>query len=465
MKEAYRIKKGRVFTQDINIPFDFGIVFIEDGIYLFDLYINENYNLTEHMRRDAKQDLFYTTFEMECFTEDNNKLSVFELSTTQIAPAKSKLSMTCYGGVVFEDISLEPLTSKKELESESRQPIYFVELEGLKMQFLDLTEIEQSRRGVKSVIFRSIRDHTDAQIIYNGSTNSPCNYFTMTFTQSPINNKNIILEFKGDFPNILYYDVFNEFKHDFIDLLSLLNGAEIKIRKEFTGSRYSTDPCSSQKHITYSFTPVNNEKYSRYVPINSPFHKTESIISKTFRDCFDKYVELNKFLDLNSIIFYLNGAENANSIMEQLFTKIIAFERLASINYKLKSKQINSLVQPEQLKTIRREISPIIKKFAELYSYDFAKVNSRLTDIYKENSGKTEDKLYFLLQTANIVPDADIDFLIKNIRNTVIHEGKVENLKDAVKYGFLVDKLLRDIILNLIGYNGPRIEKRDWFID
>lgn len=465
MKEAYTIKKGRIFNQEINIPFDFGIAILKDGIYFFEFHVNESYNLTEHMRKNTKQDLFYTSLEMECLTEDNNKLSSYGLSTTQIAPAKSKLSMTCFGGVVFEDISLDPFTPKEELDAEFRQPIYFVELEGLKMQFLDLTEIEHFRHGVKVESFNSKRDHTNAKIIYNGSSNSPCNSFNLTFSPSQKNENNIILEFNGDFPNILYYDVFNEFKEDFIELLSLLNGAEIRIRKEFIGRHSNVGHFTSQKHITYSFKSISNEKYSQYVPINSPFHKTERIISNTFTSCFDKYIELNKDLDFNSIIFYLNGAENANSIMEQLFTKIIAFERLATINYKLNSKQIHSLVTPEQLETIKKEISPIIKKYSEQFTYDYRKVNSRITNIYKENSSYTEDKLYFLLQTANITPDTEIDYLIKTVRNTVIHEGKLEDLKDAVKYCFLVDKLLRDIILNLIGYTGSRNDRRDWFIE
>lgn len=465
MEEAYRIKKGRIFNQEINIPFDFGIAILKDGIYFFEFYINESYELTEHMKRDTKQDLFYTSFEMECLTEDNNKLSSFGLSTTQIAPAKSKLSMTCFGGVIFEDISLEPITTKEELDAEFRQPIYFVELEGLKMQFLDLTEIEHFRGGVKVESFNSKRDHTDAQIIYNGSSNSPCNSFNLTFSQSQKKENNIILEFNGDFPNILYYDVFNEFKEDFIELLSLLNGSEIRIRQEFIGRHFSVGRFTSQKHITYSFKPIINERYNQYVPINNPFHKTDRIISKTFTTCFDKYIEWNKSLDFNSIIFYLNGAENANSIMEQFFIKMIAFERLATINYNNTSKTIGYIISEDQLKTVKDEISPIIEKHSKSFKFDFGKVNSRVGNLFKENTTRTEDKLYHLLKTASIEPDADTKVLIDQIRHAVIHEGKLENLNDTVKYCFLLDKILRDIILNLIGYDGPRKERRDWFVE
>lgn len=416
------------------------------------------------MKKNAEEDLFYKSFEMECLTEDNNKLTSFGLSTTQIAPAQSKLSMTCFGGVIYEDISFDSLTPEEELEKEFREPIYFIELEGFKLQFLDLTEIEHHRRGVKLDGLHSKRDHTDAQIIYNGSKNSPCNFFGLTFLQNPKNDKNIIVEFTGDYPNILFYDVFNEFKVDFIHLLSLLNGADIRIRKEFIGKHYSVGAYTSQKHITYSFEPVINERYSQYVPINSPFHKTERIISKTFSMCFDKFIELNKTLDLNTIIFYLNGAENASSIIEQLFTKMIAFERLATINYNLASKEVKYLVLPDQLEVIKKEISPILEKYSNSYKFNFGTVNSRLDNLFKEKSGRTEDKLYFLLKTASIEPDEETKTLIDKIRHIVIHEGKLESLNDVVKYCFLLDKLLRDIILNLMGYDGSRNDRRNWFI-
>ena len=464
MKEIYRVKKGKVFSGDISIFFDFGLVFIDEGIYYLEFYVNENYNLNEHLKKEAKEDLFYKSFEMECFTEDNNKLSSFGLSTTQISPSKSKLCMTCLGALIFEDISLNALEVKNEIPQDERTPIYYIELEGLMMQFLDLTEIERYRGGQKLMEHFSKRDHTNTQIIYNGSTNSPSNFFDLTFSKNPKNELNIIVEFKGEYPNILYYDVFNEFKVDFIHLLSLLNGAEVRIRSEFIGKHYNINELKSQKYITYSFKPIINERHSQYIPINSPFHRTERIICKTFMNCFDKYIQWNKMLDLNTIIFYLNGAENANSVMEQLFTKMIAFERIATINYNLHSKTINSLVTPTQLDTIKNEVSPIMKKYSQCFNFDFVKVNSRLSNIFKETSSKTEDKLYFLLKTSNIEPDKNTKQLIDKIRHTIIHEGKLENLTDAVKYCFLVDKLLRDIILNLIGYDGSRDNRRNWFI-
>ena len=42
MNELYRIKKGQIETQDLIISFDFGLIFEDQGILFFELYVVES---------------------------------------------------------------------------------------------------------------------------------------------------------------------------------------------------------------------------------------------------------------------------------------------------------------------------------------------------------------------------------------------------------------------------------------
>ena len=347
---------------------------------------------------------------------------------------------------------------------DNRDPIYFLEVEGLQMEHTDITEIHKSRNGEEILNYNSQRDYTSAMLVYRGSNNSSCTSFNLLFLKNEIDKNLTIIQFKGDYSNLLYYDVFIEFREDFIHLLSLLNGAEVKIRKEFTGEHFSVSHFRSQKMITYSFEPIINERFSHYVPINSPFKRGDRIISKVLMFSFDKYVKVNRTLDLNSIIFYLNGAEKASSIMEKFFIKMVAFERLADINFKLNSGHTEYLIENDQKQMIAGEIALILKKYSREFKFDFTTINSRVDNLFKKSNGRTEKKLYYLLETAKIEINDDIKMLIEKVRNNIIHEGTLQTNRDNVKFYFLLDKLLRDIILNLIEYNGPREDRRNWFI-
>jgi hypothetical protein len=51
MKEVYRIKKGKLRSNQNEVPFDFGLIFEDEGFFFFDLYVSESYDLKNLMER------------------------------------------------------------------------------------------------------------------------------------------------------------------------------------------------------------------------------------------------------------------------------------------------------------------------------------------------------------------------------------------------------------------------------
>jgi hypothetical protein len=77
----------------------------------------------------------------------------------------------------------------------------------------------------------------------------------LTFCKS-LEIEDVNVEFNDEYQNAMTYSHFLEIKHDFISLLSLINGAEVRVRKECTGSYYTIGKIDSEIVYTYSFDNI-----------------------------------------------------------------------------------------------------------------------------------------------------------------------------------------------------------------
>ncbi|MFZ1424807.1 MAG: hypothetical protein WAS55_13370 [Saprospiraceae bacterium] len=464
MKEAYRIKKGTLTSNKYSLPFDFGLIFEEEGVFLFDFYISDSFDLNSLIEKEYR-DILNQYFVMTASTEDHNLIEATFLFVEKIIPHKSKLIMQCNGYLLHSEVGSTFNKDKEEKSEENeRQTLYYIELEGLKMNFYDLTETIRARGGVKIEDFMSLkRDHSTAMLFYEGNLDpeAPCNSFKITFFKSN-KNDNIIAAFpkyEDVGPNVVYYDRFKVFKEDFRYLLSLLNGAEVKIRKEFIGGFYSGVDVNSQTVITYSYKFINNQNHNGYVPLNNGFYLERNILNHTLIHCFNKYVSENKTLDLNSIVFYLNKAEQSTSIEESFFILIIAFERLAHKYVSTLNEPDKFLIPDNIFQAIKNDLIGVLNSYSNIIGDKLNPLSSKVGEIHIIKKTSTAYKFLKLLEYSNIPINKDIQNIIDVVRHKSIHQGEIGDGNQGLTNYFVLDQLLRDIILNIIGYDQARITR------
>lgn len=451
-KEHYRIKKGTLTSESYQIPFDFGIVTSVNESFFVELYINENFDLKIFTDRSTRKLDDY--FKIKSLTEDNNLFEMYQLFITRIQPGVSKLNLTCYDKMKHTKLRRGPDNQIIESDHEDdKDVLHYLILEGLKLDFTDFTHKEIRRAGVLINEFDAYeRDHTSFCININNIL------YNVTFSKS-LESDDVNVEFNNDNGNgnAMSYSHFLEIKHDFVSLLSLINGAEARVRKECTGAYYTVGRIDSEIVYTYSFDKIVNKRYSRFIPINNPFNRGDNILNTFYMFCFQNYKEWNEKINLNSIVFYLTGSEQSKSIEEKVFLQMIAFERLSTL-YANNISGPKMIFSPEKEKyeSIKDELVQVIEKHREVFGESYNTIKSKICNLNQIKRLNTTEKMYKIINDVGIEINADIENLVEKCRNSTIHEGEIGEGGQAILNLHILDELLREIILRLIKYDGPR---------
>lgn len=443
-KEVYRVKNGNLLTDGITIPFEFGLIFSSDGLLTVDLYINEDFNLLNFID-DKKNRYWNRNYQIDCITEEKNKLEIDNLSFTKITPHHSKVKMICYGKMKHTKIKEIP-----KIRPDENSKLHYVELEGLKMEFCDITEQINARCGKEIKGFNNWkRDHSSTLLSVNHFG------YNQIFYRSE-KSDNIVVEYPNETNNTLFYKNFLNFKNEYVSVLSFLNGAEVRIRREFTGSYYTVGKPDSEVVITYSFPQVINRRYNKYIPLNDPFSRAENILNKFLIFSFDKYRAWNEKLDLNSIVFYLNNSEQTKSMEEKVFIQIIAFERLSAMYAEYLGNKEEFLPSKEEYQPIKEKLLEIIDFYKDQFGNAYDTIKSKVGNLNQIKRLSTTDKMYRLINDMDIFISQEIHHLIDIIRHKTIHRGEIGEGKEALLNFYLLDELIREIILKLVEYKGKR---------
>jgi len=444
--EIYRIKKGELSADAIVIPFEFGIILSDDGLLHVDLYIEEDFNLSSFIENKNSR-YWDKEYLATCITEENNKIEIDRLSFTSIEPHFSKVKLVCYG-------KLTHTTIKKHYDEKdnSNPKLHYLELEGLNIEFCDITEVIRARRSQINDYNYQERDHTSAPISSNKFL------YNQVFYKDEA-TQNIIVEFPNETNSTLYYSRFQEIRRDYVYALSFLNGAEVKIRKECTGSYYSMNKVDSEIVITYSFKKHLNLRFNKYLPICNAFYRSENVLSKFLIFNFDNYCDWNNKIDLNSIVYYLNSSEQARTMEEKVFIQMIAFERLTTFYAQYLGNKEEFIPCKEDFDPIKTELIQVIEKYKSKFGNAFNTAKSKISNINQIKRLSTTDKMYRILTDCDIPINDSIERLIEQVRHKTIHEGNIGNGEEAFQNLYLLDELLREIILRLVKYNGKRNSK------
>jgi hypothetical protein len=256
-----------------------------------------------------------------------------------------------------------------------------------------------------------------------------------------------------------------------VSFLSFINGNNIHVRKEFFGEfltiKGANKGYDSHSVKIYSFKNKVTAYHNDYLPINEHHSYTHQVFTKIFITGFDKFYQLNKKLDFSSLILSLNSA-NSVDLDEKYFILITALERISrnygkynpdKSSFLIDESYFNNIIKPEFYQLLKKHKSEIEKRYRTAFSI----YSSKIGNLNKRNNLETTQKIYELLNYANIKISNSVMNMVEIERNKAVHEGIVgRDDKERVKNYWKLDHILRDIILNLIDYKGIRNRKYDY---
>jgi hypothetical protein len=457
MRNLYTIIKGLVIAKKETCEIPFALVFFENGIYYIETFLNDP---TFFERHKNSQEFFLTGK-----TEKGYDIECSGLYWSNYHYNNQKVTFIC------EDyIRLINNKNKDQIKNELN-PIYLIEIEGMKMQFSDHTEIKKFRNaGEVDEILNFEFDHTTSTFILN-HPNIVGNCYNILFFKNP-ENENILIDFDNKGGNCrLYYENYLMFKKELISFLSFINGAQIYVRKEFTGTFLTIKGLhrkyDAQIIYLYSFAKKIERHYNNYLPINYHHSDTHKIFSGMFIFGFDKYYQLNKILDFNSLVFSLNST-SAFGLDERYYILITALERISRNYSKSLPQKSDNLINKG---LFENKIKPKLNEVIEKFKNDIINENrsawnifsSKIGNLNKRNITETTQKLYYFLNYAKIKINSNVTNLVENERDAAVHEGIIgSNDQERILNYLKLDHILRDIILNLIEYKGPRKREFDY---
>lgn len=465
-KELYRIKEGEIRSEGKSLGFSFGIAYEKDGVIFFDLYVKESYEqITDFEFWHYKEG----GLSLRAETVDLNLIQATELNAVLVRSKNKLVTLRCTGRISHRDMDSVPI------DDEPLKPhpyLFYLELEGMDISFCDETKTITERQGVvRDDDNNRTFDHTNVRLNFQTDPETPRRPSLLVFNKHPVNNT-VVVSFPGSRVSVTdtyeqrgsgYYDKeirvsyedYQGFKADFIHCLALLNGAEVLVRREYIGGYVAVGAVDSQTVITYSTKTIHPGSRKPYALLRDD-HRNWGILSTTLRDCFPAYIRENQVLDLNSIIFYLNGSGQAQSIEEKFFILIIAFERLA-LKYVRSIEDGDSFVIPNEVyDPIKKELLEVLKRHEAELGTKLNTLSSLIGELNRVKRTSTQYKFIKLLERAQIETTPAINHIIQQARHVAVHEGEIGEGDQGYENYWVLHKLLRNIVLNIIGYKSKR---------
>lgn len=141
---------------------------------------------------------------------------------------------------------------------------------------------------------------------------------------------------------------------------------------------------------------------------------------------------------------------------EKVFIQMIAFERITTKYAEYLGEKEEFLPNKDDFQPIRQELIDIIDKYKDDFGNAYSTVKSKICNLNQIKRLSTTDKMYRIINDCNISITEPIEQLIDIVRHKTIHEGEIGLGNEAVRNFYLLDELLREIILRLVKYEGKR---------
>ncbi len=453
MKLVYTILSGTLCIKDNCYKIPFALVFEDNGIFFVETFI-DNDDL-------PVEELFQYYFTLVGKTKKDIDIEISGLSLKKYEERNQRIEFECVHYVKLIDNRREYPESKYEQKHGDR--LWFIELEGFNMIFSDNSEIIKYVAHEKKEII-SI-DHTTCSLHLDLSAENPGNHIQMVFYKNPENN-NILIDFTEQHGySYLTFEYYKKIKNELIHLISFINGADVSIRRELTGKAYMRDASRAQITYIYSFKKISNSSYSDFVPINNHHSYTSDIFRDIFLLCFEKYLALNDVLGLNSLVISLNNSFRTNSIEDRIFILITAFEKIAKLVCNMHEDPKKPILKEEFFDNkLKPELFRLLEKYRKIINRNsvYYNIKSRMGGLNNVRNDTT-DMLYNFLDYAKIPVNNKVAEMV-DLRNKIVHEGFIGANETEKLHNYLIfDNILRDSVLNIIGYSSFRKRSIKYF--
>lgn len=455
----YRLRDGVLhFSKGVELNFVTGFIYEDQGEYIIEIHFHSDTDL-EGLYCNNKDRLFNFS-SIKCVTSDG---AICTINKVLPAPGNFPVqelwgNFNTYGKIIIEKkkkgFSLEE--QKKQIGNGS---IKYLKVKYLKLKHsiwsTSYREFERFGRKIKEPYNDKAKAYTPIEFYYKG------NKYGFHIKDDKESKDEHIIDFHVDKQNYssLEYEDWLHIKNDFIHFLSFFNGAAVIVKNEYYGETYQLSKIDSAKINYYSFNDKLHRpnKWSDFFLLDSDEYCSYNYLQKAF-DRFSDYIELNKKLGLNTIIWYLNLSWRNISFEERIFIQTITLERLSK--YYIKSQDVKkheALIDQEIFKELKSDLFLVLEKYKDRIPNDddkiYDKLKSQIGGVNQINRGKTIEQFKYLIESLHIPISEDIEKLLKK-RNDIIHEGDIGEDEIGKKNYFLMDELLRGIIAKLIGYEG-----------
>jgi hypothetical protein len=450
-------RQGTLKWKEKVFPVDFALINEKKGAFTVELYYepdNQLYNFFEPFKWD---DYINEYYELQGKSTENDKIIVSKLRLTNIQFDPLNIAkFNCQGSV--------RLTKKDHLSRriEKENKLFYIVLEGMDMVFHEVSQKQVVRNGQNESILPEInRDHNYYILQWANDVTSNWYMLKLIFEKSEKPNTTLLkIEYISKPAVLLLETEYFRIKQRLLEFLSFYNGGYVVVRSEYLGGFRQINKVSAQTTVTYSFLEFEHYDLSNYLPVRDSFNGNGSGIH-TYFDCFQQFLDKYEMYDLGSIIQILNGVNDSGSIEQRFYTLIITLEKIAHKVYLEHGGLETEIIPGDIYSSIGTELINVLEKYKQTISNKkgYSELKSKLGEINIRKRGETTNKFMKLFEVANIELTTEIHCLITGTRNSSVHKGEIgEGDEPYVNYKEL-DKLVRDIVLNLMGYKGYRKPK------
>src|SRR5690554_796231 len=304
-----RLKSGSInFPNGLKLKFVLGLVFNVRGSYFFELHFDETLDL-ERFYENNKSVFFNYDYDIAAKTIEGDDFTATKIWLKSFPFHKSMGDFYCNGKIEIKQV---PEFPKKEYNKDTESNnVHFVIVEGLELKYDSHSKNESDDFGKNHKYFFK----KDGVWDYTTVTFQIEDFTSYKFIVYNKNDEQVVLEFQSENQyEAMTYSTWKEIFIDFIGFLSFINGARVTVREIHFSEFYSPKALKAQVSVYYSFTKNIPKRYNDFMPINNSWFRSDHILQKAFMNNFRIYRQKNKTWDLNTIIFYLNNAEQTDSI-------------------------------------------------------------------------------------------------------------------------------------------------------
>ncbi len=459
----YTVVRGWLSNEHESTQFSFALISQEDGLFRIEAFLEDK----DFFKRN--EDRAPYDFRLHGVTEKGYEIECTELYLARYTYANCKFELVCHGYLKLtrpEQDHPQPPPRKHPY----RPRVWFIEVEGFRIKHADHTRLHKERYFTDEHTIPEYKfDHTMCHVMLNDLPNNG-NSFTFTIYGGE-DGTNAVLDFSYDKGySKLHWDEYQTIKDNLIHFLSLINGAKLIVRREYTGESYRPSETKrwSQVEYVYSFKRLVNSRSSEFLPIFDHHGSTRTVFMMFGQLCLDSYCKLQDDLALNEVIDALHESFATSGIEERFYILVTVFEKLSS-KLAAKTAAASPLMSDALFAALKKRMVQIASEHKtdinRTHSASYETLVSRIGNL---NNAKrsSQDDMHALLGHARIPISRAVRAFLDTERHQSVHRGIVgRNDSERYQNYLKLDNMIRDIILNLIGYEGPRRRRLAYFSD